>query len=128
MHYLFADMFENISLYENKTEKATYSVNGDGKYEVTIAYSSKKLRSDSLGNTSEVPMKDLIDIGVYGRSADGEDKLLYLQKHLIESGSGEVKLLVDEKPTKAGIDPINKLIDRTSDDNSKSVVLAEVIW
>ena len=32
-------------------------------------------------------------------------------------------ITVDQKPVKAGIDPINKLIDRNSDDNIANVVL-----
>jgi hypothetical protein len=34
-------------------------------------------------------------------------------------------IIVKEKPKKAGIDPINKLIDRHSDDNTKTATLAE---
>jgi len=36
-------------------------------------------------------------------------------------GETEFTLITDEKPLKAGIDPDNKLIDRNSDDNLKSV-------
>jgi ABC-2 type transport system permease protein len=45
---------------------------------------------------------------------------LYLQKRKIDKNKMEFELLVDEEPIKAGIDPYNKLIDRTPDNNSKS--------
>ena len=35
--------------------------------------------------------------------------------------SGDVLIIVDQKPTRAGIDPYNKLIDRNGDDNTMDV-------
>jgi len=51
--------------------------------------------------------------------------LLYLQKHKINKKANTFTIIVKEKPKKAGIDPINKLIDRHSDDNTKTANLAE---
>jgi len=55
-----------------------------------------------------------IDIGVF----DDKNLPLYLQKRNVTSGEHTLKMVVTGRPAKAGIDPLNKLIDRTPDDNS----------
>ena len=68
-------------------------------------------------NESAIDLRDYIDIGVYGEDEDGEEKLLYIKKHLITSKETQVRIELNQKPLRAGIDPINKLIDRNPDDN-----------
>ena len=48
---------------------------------------------------------------------DAQGNYLYLQKHKIEKERTELTLVVDKLPAKAGIDPLNKLIDRDPEDN-----------
>lgn len=121
LQYIITDMFENITLFENKAKTVNYRMVGESKYELELTYSAKKLLADSLGNTKPIDMQDWVDIGVYGSPTEGEkDRLIYLKKHKIEAGEVTIKLILDEKPLKAGIDPINKLIDRNPDDNVKS--------
>ncbi|MEM9326496.1 MAG: hypothetical protein AAGA85_12605, partial [Bacteroidota bacterium] len=50
----------------------------------------------------------------------GKDSLLYLQKHPITDNETEITVTVGAKPTKGGIDPLNKFIDRNPDDNVKT--------
>ncbi|MCH8316957.1 MAG: hypothetical protein IIA88_00440 [Bacteroidetes bacterium] len=134
LQYIIKDMFETITLYENKTDEAVYEKRPDGKYAVKLKVSSKKLRADSLGNEKEIPVNDWIDIGVFGKPELHSDKPsnsekssigkpLYLKKHKINQPEMEFEIIVDELPWKAGIDPYNKLIDRDSEDNVKKVVL-----
>ncbi|MDI6740509.1 MAG: hypothetical protein QME74_09120 [Candidatus Edwardsbacteria bacterium] len=73
----------------------------------------KKLRADSLGAESKVPVKDYIDIGVLGK----DDKELFLKKYIIDKPKMKFDVTMDEKPVKAGIDPWHKLIDKHSSDN-----------
>ena len=54
-----------------------------------------------------------MDIGVL----DADGKYLYLQKHKIDQQRKEFTVTVDKVPAQAGIDPLNKLIDRNPDDN-----------
>ena len=120
LKYIIEDMFETITLFENKTESAKYTELADGKYELELSFTAKKMRADSLGITSDIVMRDWIDIGVFGESEDKEkDRLIYFKKHMVKSGESTLKIIVDEKPIKAGIDPINKLIDRNPKDNVK---------
>lgn len=121
LQYIIADLFENITLFENKAKSVNYRMVDDSRYELEVTYSAKKLRADSLGNTTEIDMQDWVDIGVYGEPKDSEkDRLIYLKKHRVNGGESTIKLILDERPIKAGIDPINKLIDRNPDDNVKS--------
>ncbi|ARS36509.1 ABC transporter permease/M1 family aminopeptidase [Pontibacter actiniarum] len=124
LQYLVTDMFENITLYENKANDAKYEKLKNGKYKVTLTVDAKKLYADSLGVESEAKMNDWIDIGVIAREKVGEhwqDKPLYMKKHRLKSGENKFEFVVDQKPDKAGIDPYNLLIDRNPDDNTKTL-------
>ncbi|MBF0298759.1 MAG: ABC transporter permease [Oligoflexia bacterium] len=115
--YLIEDLFETITFYDNKTDSVLYKKE-NGKYKVTIVGYSKKIRSDELGAEKEIFMNDFIDVGLF----DKDGNIIYLNKHQIKSGENKIELLVDKEPFKGGIDPINKLIDKISDDNSIKAV------
>ena len=121
LQYLIHDMFETITLFENKTDSAYYVEKGKDQFEVTLKVSTEKLRADSAGMETPIAINDWIDIGVYGKNKAGKDSLIYLQKHKIIQKENEFKIYVKSKPRKAGIDPIHKLIDRHSGDNTKSL-------
>lgn len=120
LQHIIDDMFKYITLYENKTMEATYEKVGD-QYKVSLSVDAIKYRADSLGVESIVPINDWIDVGVFTEDSDGKEKLIYLQKHKITEKDNAIEILVDDLPVKAGIDPINKLIDRNPDDNVKGV-------
>jgi aminopeptidase N len=111
--YLITDLFETITLFDNRATEASYHAIGDGKYDVELKVKAKKLRADGLGAETEIPLNDWIDIGVF----DQDGNVLYLQKQQIQSGDSTIKVIVDKVPAKAGIDPLNKLIDLTAEDN-----------
>ncbi|MDQ3027673.1 MAG: hypothetical protein M3R58_14375 [Pseudomonadota bacterium] len=115
--YLIHDLFETITIYENRAVSATYRDKGGGKFEVTLKVAAKKMRADENGESRETPMDDLVDIGVLGP----DDKPLYLKKHRVKGGETEFSIEVSEKPLRAGIDPVVKLIDRRPDDNTVAV-------
>ena len=124
LKYVVADLFDTITLYELKSDSSAASRTPDGRWRVDLWVTAKKLRSDSLGRETEVPMNDWIDIGVFGRPAKGEvapDRNgieLYLRKHRIVSGAQHLEIVLDQKPSSAGIDPLHKLIDRYTQDNT----------
>ena len=55
-------------------------------------------------------MDDLVDVGVF----DKDGKIIYLQKHKVQSGKNVFQIIVDQMPDRAGVDPLNKLIDKNS--------------
>ncbi len=111
------DLFERITLYDNKTNSVTATKRADGKYVVKLTVASAKLRSDAKGEEKAVPINDLIDIGVF---ADKE-RVLFSEKRRLTKPVQTFEIVVGEKPVKAGIDPFNKLIDRNPKDNVKSL-------
>jgi len=115
------DLFESITLYENRVINPSYK-QVSGLYEVNIPVSSRKYRVDSLGHENPVVIHDWIDIGIVGKAQNGEDTLLYLNKHLIDTSYTEIKVKVNSRPLQAGIDPINKLVDRNPEDNLARVI------
>ncbi|MGD0361421.1 MAG: M1 family aminopeptidase [Bryobacteraceae bacterium] len=120
LQYYITDAFENIVLYDNKAVSATVTPTADHKYKVTLKVQVRKLRSDGSGNESPLPLHDLVDIGVFNGKKD-EEKPLYLKKTWLTEPSQTFEIVVDQMPTRAGIDPYNKLIDRNSDDNLMDV-------
>ncbi|MBI2397310.1 MAG: hypothetical protein HYV17_05895 [Xanthomonadales bacterium] len=123
---LITDLFERISFYDNRAEEVSAKQLDNGKYEVTIAWQAAKKLSDGIGKESDLALADAIDIGIFARPKGGEEKdekVLYLKKHRIAAAAGKVTVIVDELPYDAGIDPLNKLIDRVSSDNRKRVTV-----
>ena len=59
---------------------------------------------------------DVIEIGVFKGKKD-EEMPLYMRRERITREHESFTVIVDERPTRAGIDPYNKLIDRVADDN-----------
>jgi ABC-2 type transport system permease protein len=118
--YLIGDMFETITLYDNRIEKAVSVPTEDGRYRVTLSLLSKKMRSDGKGVETEVPEDDWIEIGVYGEKGDADEApFIYLEKRRVASGASEIELILDKRPVRAGIDPRHLLIDRVPGDNVK---------
>ena len=111
--YLYDDLFENITLHDNRARSASYEARSDGKYQVNLDVEARKMRADGKGEEHTVPINDWIDIGVL----DAQGNYLYLQKQKIQKERTELTLMVDKLPAKAGIDPLNKLIDRNPEDN-----------
>ncbi|MEP6886615.1 MAG: hypothetical protein ABJC66_17845, partial [Gammaproteobacteria bacterium] len=120
LQYLIDDGFNRIVLYDNKAISATYQQRADGKYAVSLAVQARKVQADGNGVETAMPIADYIDIGVFSGEKD-EEKPLYMQREKIIQEHQTFEVVVDEKPTRAGIDPYNKLIDRISDDNMVDV-------
>ena len=113
LKYLIEDFLETITFYDNRTDSVTYAKLPNGKFHVTVRGFSKKTRADDQGTEHEVPMNDQIDVGAFDKDANP----LYLKKVAIHSGENVIQFDVDQAPYRGGIDPINKLIDKDSDDN-----------
>jgi ABC-2 type transport system permease protein len=144
LQYLVTDMFETITLYDNKVNEASVEEQEDGTFKVAMEVQVAKYKTSPLGeelyedefgnslsftakendSIRSFPLKDYIEIGIFGEEEiDGkkEEKILYLQKLKFTDINNELEILVDEKPKSVGIDPYNKLIDRNSFDNRKKL-------
>ena len=122
LQYVIGDLFETITLYNNTITKAEYKKSSNDNYKINVNINLEKLRIDSLGIEHPIKINDWIDVGVYSKNAVGKEQLIYLEKHKITHQEINLELIVFEKPTKVGIDPMFKLIDRNLEDNFKMIL------
>jgi ABC-2 type transport system permease protein len=136
--YLIHDMFETITLYDNKVNEVEVLELDNGKYQLDIELQVRKYKDDEKGKhyfgadsiqyepivgepiTSE-KLNDYLDVGVFGKDENGEEKVLYLQRRYFDAIHNKIQIIVDEKPIEVGIDPYCKLIDTWTRDNRKEV-------
>ena len=122
---LVTDLFEKITLYDLRAVRASSKKRPDGRYDVTLTVSAKKLYANGQGKETEAQLDEPFDIGLFakepGKAAFGpKDVILF--KHLpVKSGTQTFRFTVDRAPRFAGVDPYNKAIDRNSDDNTVTV-------
>jgi ABC-2 type transport system permease protein len=121
LQYFLNDSFEKITLYDNKAVEAGSQKMPDGNYKVTLTVEGRKVYADGNGVESPAPVHDLIDVGVFSGKKD-EEKPLAVRKEWITGARQTFEFIVKERPTRAGIDPYNKLIDRNGDDNTIDIV------
>jgi ABC-2 type transport system permease protein len=145
LQYVINDMFETITLYDNRASKATSIKLPNGKYQVDIEFEVSKYKADDKGKrlfkdksgktlsytkkgdkfaTESYPLQDYVEIGVFNEQTikgKKRDKELYLKKVKINKINNSISVIVNEKPTEVGVDPYNKLIDTQSEDNRRKL-------
>ena len=122
---LITDLFEKITLYDLKTKSAVARKRSDGRWDVTITVDAKKFYANGQGKEIEAPLSEAVDVGVFtaepGKGKFSGRDVLSMQHLPIRSGVQSYMVTVAKKPTFAGVDPYNKMIDRNSDDNDVKV-------
>jgi hypothetical protein len=118
---LITDLFEQITLYDVRTEKVASRRRADGRWDVTLTVRARKMYADGKGKERNTPMDETLWIGAFaakpGDKTFAERDVIALQRMRIHSGLQTVTLITDRKPAWGGADPYNELIDRNSDDN-----------
>ncbi len=120
MQYVIKDLFEDITIYENYVKELKSVKLPDGKYKVTLTVGAAKFKADSLGKSKAVAVNDWMDIGVFiSNDVNGKkvNKELLLKKVKMDKPVKTFEFIVDKEPTSAGLDPYNKLIDRSPENN-----------
>ena len=123
LQYLITDWFKEITLYDNRLNEATYTELPNGKFEVVLHIETAKIKADSIGNETRLPMNDWIDIGLF--ADNDEDDLMYQKRVKFDQPEMTFTIVVDSLPAKAAIDPRHILIDRIYKDNIKKLKAAE---
>jgi hypothetical protein len=120
---LLEDLFETITLWDNRVRVASAEPLGNGRFKVRLELVARKLRADGKGAESEIPMDDWVDVAVFGEKVPGAatGRILTSEKRRVASGTQTLELEVDGEPVRAGVDPFHKLIDRDPDDNTAEV-------
>lgn len=120
--YLLTDLFETITLFDNQILETDYEEQADSSYLVRMKILTEKKRDNGEGEETSIQIKDYIDVGIFNRKkVEGEwqDVPLYFQKHKFTEDTTELEIVVSSKPSKVGIDPYYKLIDRATSNNTK---------
>ena len=119
--YLLNDLFEDITIFSNRTLEATTEKRPDGKYDVKLEIETRKFKADDKGNEKEGPLDDWIEIGAFAKPEKGKKygTTLYRQRLHLTSSKSTQTFTVDGLPDQAGVDPFLLLIDRVPDDNTK---------
>jgi hypothetical protein len=119
---LLSDLFERNTYWEVSTRSVAAEPGGNGRWRVTLDLNARKVVVDRAGAEKEVPMNDLVEIGVYGAGGEAtRGEQLYRALHRIRTGSQRVTIVVNAKPVRAGIDPRYLLIDADPSNNIRVV-------
>jgi hypothetical protein len=77
---------------------------------------ARKMRANGEGAETEIPIHDLVEVGVFKGKKDSEQSL-HTEKVWITKPQTTLEFVVSEPPTRAAVDPYSKLIDRNPEDN-----------
>jgi ABC-2 type transport system permease protein len=123
LQYLLKDLFEDITLFSNRTHSAQAKKRADGKYDVTIEVETQKLKADARGNETEVALNDWIEVGAFAKPAKGSryGKTLHRERLRMNRKRATFTFVTSELPEQAGIDPFHLLVDRVPGDNLKKI-------
>ncbi|QZO99880.1 hypothetical protein K6T44_00905 [Riemerella anatipestifer] len=144
LQYLIRDMFETITLYDNRVEDVKVTPLPNGKYQVDIRFLVSKYQTNPKGDAiykdakgkgleaqirkskvKSLPLADYIEIGVFGepikKNGHQYENEIYNKKYFINKIDNHIRIVVDKKPYEVGVDSYNKLIDRVSEDNRKRI-------
>jgi ABC-2 type transport system permease protein len=122
--HLVEDLFDRITMFDNKVAAATSTERADGTFLVRIELEAHKRRGDGAGADREIQIDDWIDIAVFGEEEDskGGDLVLFLERRRIRTSPVAFEIVVDHRPARVAIDPYYKLIDRDRGDNVRAVL------
>jgi ABC-2 type transport system permease protein len=124
---LIVDLFETITLWDVKVTEARAKKRPDGRYDLSLKTTARKVRADGQGVETEVPLDEEFDIGAFtlepGRPGFEGASVLAFGRVRVKSGEQTLTMVVDQAPSWAGVDPYNKRIDRNSSDNGVAVTM-----
>lgn len=107
LHGLLRDLFERNTFWDLDASGVAVRPSGDGRWQVTLNVTARKTEVDEQGRETEVPMDDLVEVGVYAGATHGPHRgaPLHLQMHRVRSGVQRITVDVPEEPEEAALDP-----------------------
>ena len=117
--YVINDLFENITLFDNKIESAKVKLDPKTKnYITTVTFTTKKAHYNGLGVEKKIPVKDYMDVAVYEK--DNEHPIAFTNI-AIHGGKETLQLTTSKKPSDVVLDPFYKLINKSPNDSKKAI-------
>lgn len=81
------DLFEANTFWELKANQVTAKQVESGAWEVTLDVQARKVVVNPAGFEIEIPMDDLVEVGVFAGAQNGRlGEPLYQQMHRVRSG------------------------------------------
>ena len=119
------EMFEDIVLYSNAIKSAEATKEEAG-YRVDLSLECYKMRADGVGNETEIPLDEWVEVLVFAEPyINGAKQKVVANSDnrwfKLTSGSNLITIYVDEKPSEAGVDPLYRLLDKNVFDNSRTI-------
>jgi ABC-type transport system involved in multi-copper enzyme maturation permease subunit len=115
---LLGDLLERNTFWELSARQACVQQAPSGEWQVALDVVARKVVVATEGVETDLPMDDLIEIGVYAPAQPGQARrALHLAMHRIGTGPQTIAITVPERPARAGIDPRHLLIDVEPFDN-----------
>jgi hypothetical protein len=123
---LLADLFETNTYWELAVKEATTRpAAAPGAWEVALDVRARKVVVDQEGKETEVPMDDLVEVGVFQHSGEAAHPgPLLAGLHRIRSGDQRLTVTVPFRPARAAVDPRHLLIDDDPSDNVRDAAPA----
>jgi ABC-2 type transport system permease protein len=130
---VITDLFERIALFDLKAQSVSVRSLPNGKFDVAVTVlagstpgSTGKEYDDGHGNViARPPLNENVEIGLFASEPDNfgfEAKdVITMRRIQLHSGLQTFHLMVDRKPSFAGVDPYHTLIDRNTADNVVAV-------
>jgi len=116
LQYFVTDIFQKITLYDNKVVDAKANKTGT-QYLLDVTVNAQKMYADGTGKETPATGDNYVEIGVYKNKKD----LLSIKMYKLKQGENKLSIPVSEKPYKVVIDPRLLLIDKKLDDNEMKI-------
>ena len=104
-------------MYDYKLNAVTYTALENNIYRVDVAIDAAKIKIDSLGIEQIITPYNWVDIAIYS----AENEIQYSKRVLFDKEKMYFSFEVNGIPAKVVIDPKRLLIEKTIDDNTKTI-------
>ena len=121
---LLYDLFESITLFDNRIVAANCVAEDDGTFRVEVEVAVEKMRDEGLGEMQELLPDDRIDLVLFGSSPDGDGglgRVLAHETRHLRAHTATFSVVVDEQPLTVALDPFYQHIDRNRRDNVRDL-------
>lgn len=121
MKYLLHDLFTANTFWSLGVVGSAEPGEGE-RWDVTLEITARKFTVDSAGKETDVPMNDLVDVGVFASPNQMvPTDPLYFERRRLRSGRQTITVTVARKPARVGVDPYQLLLDLDANDNWEGI-------
>jgi ABC-2 type transport system permease protein len=115
LKYLISDLFESVTLYDNKILNAELKNSNANLLEIELFFEIKKIRKEQKIDAN-MPLNDFVEIGFY--SADNEKLPKEIRRIRVTKTNNSKTFSISFMPVKITIDPYYLIIDKNRNDNT----------